>query len=52
MSVNQSKPNLNGMTLQTPTLFGLVTIAGLWIGGLAVMMGQLPPRVIIVLLQL
>jgi glucose uptake protein GlcU len=48
MSVNQSKPNLNGMTSQTPTLFGLVIIAGPWTGGLAVMMGLLPQRVIIV----
>ena len=32
----------------TLTLFGPVTTAGLWIGGLAVMMGRLPQRVIIV----
>jgi len=47
MSVNQSRPSLSGMTSMTLTLFGLATTVGLWTGGLAVMMGQLPQRVTI-----
>jgi hypothetical protein len=48
MNANRSKPSLNGMTSMILTLFGLATTAGLWTGGLVVMMGQLPQRVTIV----